>query len=198
MWFKRNVTGRELTPREQLFVRSLAGALDSLKPKQISADDSILVCEGEPVLIAIVPHMHLAGLSIINTLTPSEIVVSFAQIGGLEYHDDLDMGFVVGRIAARTPVESWLEEAADCFREQLGRPIRLVITRTRTRVRVQYDLVMKDGKRRRIGTAGWLPWAMLGKKRTEYHDIRFTDALPPPVAYPPEVGSWLAWRTTVS
>lgn len=106
-WFTMDFTGRALSLPEHTFVKALAEMLARVRPTQVLPADTNLTGEGVNCLIAIIPHAFLAGVSIAVWLEAEEIIVMWAQIDDLRFHDDIDDGFWVHRFCKEEPLEAW-------------------------------------------------------------------------------------------
>lgn len=91
-WFRHDVSGRRLAHREETFVRSVCDVLGDLRPAQLIPSHTILTAEGVELLILILPHRHLDGVSIVVDFGSRRGSVSWARIETLSAHDDLDVG----------------------------------------------------------------------------------------------------------
>jgi hypothetical protein len=199
-WFSADFTLRELSVDERDLVRALAAMLDRVRPSQVAPANTNLTAEGPDCLIAIIPHSLLAGLSIVVWEDLKALSVSWAQIGDLSWHDDLDLGHWVERFRKRDSVETWHREAVRCVEEQLHRPIDLEVSRSAGTAEpyAEFFLSAKE-KRIRIGAAGrrmLLPYRILAPdSHSERHAVRFTDGDSPPIAHPVDIASWYAYQT---
>jgi hypothetical protein len=59
--------------------------------------------EGESVGIVLIPHRDLAGLSLVVWMDPRSADISWAVVSSLHYHDQIDQGKSVERIARSDP-----------------------------------------------------------------------------------------------
>ena len=194
-WFATTSTGRALSASEREFM-ALAAMLDRVRPAQVAPADTMLTGEGPDRLIAIIPHCRLAGVSIVVWHDPDSISVSWAQIGDLKYHDDLDLGFWVGRFARAAPEP--ISQAVQCVEQQLTRPIQVVATygRDATRpIKVDFRLCDDSGVIKRIGgTRSGSFWSRIltRTQRAKECVVRFIDAETPPLLNRVNVHQWMS------
>jgi hypothetical protein len=198
-WFTADFTGRALSVPEQAFVKALTEMLDRVRPAQVLPADTNLTAEGVECLIAIIPHAFLAGVSIIIWLEPDEIIVMWAQVHGLKYHDDIDDADWVHRFFKKEPLEAWHAEAVHCVEEQLSRPIQVVATYGRgdaEPMKVKFFLSKEGQASERIGSKIRVPlWSRVlsWPRRTDRYTVRFTDRDRPRGACPVNVADWYAF-----
>ena len=193
-WFATTSTGRALSASERELVMALAAMLDRVRPAQVAPADTMLTGEGPDRLIAIIPHCRLAGVSIVVWHDPDSISVSWAQIGDLKYHDDLDLGFWVGRFARAAPEP--ISQAVQCVEQQLTRPIHVVATYGRdatTPIKVDFRLSDKSGVIKRIGgtrSASFWSTILTRTQRAKEYVVRFTDPETPQLLHRVNVHQW--------
>lgn len=201
-WLLRDYTARSLAPLESLWVTKLRASLQELRPDQIDPDETAVTAEGEGCLICLLPHRSLGGLSIVVTLVeqklwfrraPTKLFVSWAQIGDLTYHDDLDLAVGTTVVALAEPLESSLEEALAAVREELGRPVVV-----RVWGGAGECFLRLDGRLQRVASLGSCVQRALGRLRGRPADfeIRFTDAVAPPITQPSNALAWFPYAAS--
>ncbi|HWB29208.1 MAG TPA: hypothetical protein VG736_01805 [Vicinamibacterales bacterium] len=196
-WWTRNHAGRALAASELAFLGALSSMLDTLAPPQVDPALCAITVRGASALIALIPHRHLGGLTLVATMAERFVAVSWTSISDLDVHDDLDL-------TREVYLYTRDEEGSDAamrraavrgVREQLGRPIVLRLRSTRRGVPLSASCWLRsaDGELRRI--ARLPPRASLFDRlrqrgvRSEI-EIRFTDRQPPPYAVPSFAGAW--------
>jgi hypothetical protein len=196
-WWTRNYAARELTAAEADFLRALASMLDDLAPPPVDPALCAITARGASALIALIPHRHLGGLTLVATMAERFVAVSWTSISDLDVHDDLDL---TREVYLYTRDEEGSDgamrrAAVRAVREQLARPIVLRLRSTRRGQPLSASCWLRnaDGELRRI--ARLPPRASLFDRlrqrgvRPEI-EIRFTDRQPPPYAVPSFAGAW--------
>jgi len=193
-WFTRDHTGRVLAGYEREFLAALVELLDELGAPQIDESETALTGEGSHCLIVLIPHRALGGVSIVVWLDAKEAQVIWAQVGGLEYHDDLDLGILVGSFRFKSFRSQLLDfsPALDCIRSQITGPVTLrCFGNERASILIRDDKgklrevgeISKRGQRDAIGPAAPVREAI----------IHLTDSEAPPVTAPSGVDEWFNW-----
>jgi hypothetical protein len=152
-----------------------------------------MVSQAEPgILYAIIPHAGLSGVSIAARVCSEELVLLWAQIGGLGDHDDLKLGVAAGSFK----LGGGLAEAAAALEAELRRPIEVRAfyrDKDAELAKLEYWIEL-DGKLVRVGSLLcdrvrcwnlYLPW------RVEKHAATFMDASPLSVSAPSGAQRWL-------
>lgn len=96
--------------------------LDSRQSRNVDRAAVTVTGEGPEVEIVIVPHRDLGGVSLVVWNDSRATELRWAQIGSLEYHDDIDLGIAVARVEHQGEWKPGLREE---LRRELRRPISL-------------------------------------------------------------------------
>jgi hypothetical protein len=87
-------------------IASVRHVLDMRSPQMVDPAETFITGEGVDVCLLVIPHRWLGGVSLIVRSDPPEIDLLWAGVTDLSYHDQLDLGYVVGRwpAAPETPL----------------------------------------------------------------------------------------------
>lgn len=200
-WWTRNHVGRGLTDTEWQFLGDAALMLEDLQPRQVDPALCAVTGEGSSVLIVLIPHQSLGGLTLAVTVTERFATVSWASIHDLATHDDLDLTREV-YLFNRDGVDqdAWRSAIAG-LREQLSRRFILRVKSTSGGIPLSAGCYLPgaDGSLRRIAR---LPPRMRWIKRfwrwgrTSDHELSFLDVSPPPYAVPSGAAAWFRERAS--
>lgn len=183
-WFTNGYPLADPDERQRLFLATLVAMLDRVRPHQVDPAETTLTNQGPSSLIAIIPHRGMAGLSIVARLDIDVIAVCWDQIGPYFDHDDDLMGFHVASFAEDADsFETRCQNAVECVRQQLDRPIEMQLTYAQRKtepIRVEYRLAGEGSATVRVALVRtWFPW-LYGRRRRETCIARFTDDHAPP------------------
>jgi hypothetical protein len=193
-WFTRDHTGRVLAGYERQFLAALVDLLDELGAPQIDESETALTGEGSHVLIVLIPHRALGGVSIVVWLDANGAQVTWAQVSCLETHDSLDLGILVGRFRFRSFRSKVVDfsPALDCIRSQITGPVTLrCFGDERASILIRDD----KGKLREVGEISKRvqPDVIGPVAPVREAIIYLTDSEPPPVTAPSGVDEWFNW-----
>ena len=118
-WFSKNFD-RPIYEYEQELFAEVIKILDKESPEQVNPDDTIITGEGPEVLILIIPHKCLDGLSLVIWYEESHVSLRWCHLGNLKYHDDIDLGIVTHYFGK---YKNWLDKFSVCLRGELNRTI---------------------------------------------------------------------------
>ena len=200
-WF--NVSHRELSSDETELVEALVKLLDELKPQRINPGDTLVTDKGENLLILVMPHLDLAGLSLVleyyreldrrAKVIKRSVGLIWAQINTLISHDDIDKGHFVGLWdVASPPAGRWVGPLRG-MRKELSRRVELrAITEQKTSKlrRIKYYL---EGTGKPVGTHDLIrtsSWFPLVRTRIDVSSCSFMDPEPPMYSFRPDVTRW--------
>jgi hypothetical protein len=96
--------------------------LEEQRPENVDTSAVTVTGEGDKVKIVIVPHRDLGGVSLVLWTDENGTQLSWAGVGDLSTHDDIDLGAFVTRILHEG---SWTARLRDALADELRRPIRL-------------------------------------------------------------------------
>lgn len=187
-WLRRDYTGYTRTPLEAAWLGELRRVLKEVQPPQVAPAETALTSEGPGLLIALIPHRSLGGLTIVVTLRDAPIVrpgergvlIGWAQVGDLAYHDELDDAVSVAEIALSDPPDASFEEASEALRRELSRPLVLRIWSSGPA-----ECYLWDGGPVVARLGSWPRWPRrkpaLGRDEYADAEVSFTDPHPPPI-----------------
>jgi len=118
-WFKQGI-GRPVYEHEQEFFTKVVEIFDKECPSQVNPLDTFLTGEGNPVLILIIPHHCLDGVSLVLWHEENHISIRWSHIGNLSTHDAIDFGIITHYIGKHP---DWLNELSECLRGEFNREI---------------------------------------------------------------------------
>ena len=205
-YFECNRVERPLRDVEQQLVAHLRDALAQCSPEQMDAQMTALTSEGDSILIAIMPHCALDGISLCLWFDDWGVQLFWAHVGGLaQNHDTLDCGKPAREIRA-TPSGTWLRDVINGVKEELRRELEVVVRHTGDVTHpFQWEcFALLEQHRRRIGGVGvpvpstfaWLRrlWPKGDAERSAqeaYTEVRLTTSLCAtsvlPFKYPPRL-----------
>ena len=200
-WF--SVSHRELSSDETELVEALVKLLDELKPQRIDPGDTLVTDKGENILILVMPHLDLAGLSLVleyyreldkrAKVIKSSVGLIWAQIHTLISHDDIDKGHLVGLWDVVSPPAGHWVGPLRGMRKELSRrvEIRAIIEQKTSKLRrIKYYL---EGIGKPVGTHDLIrtrSWSPLVRTRIDVSSCSFMDPEPPTYSFPPDVTRW--------
>jgi len=167
----------------------LSELLSEVRPAQIDETETALTAERD-VLIVLLPHRTLGGISIVVWLTDKHGGVVLAQVGGLGLnHDSLDLGVGVAVMELDRSRPNFAPLLAR-VRQQLFNPLTV-----RLYGENQATVWVRDGRDvlRRVGAIGEPPgWFERTFRRPppDEVEIRFVDSELPPVTEASGVNEW--------
>ena len=144
-WFSEKFD-RPIYEYEQELFAEVIKILDEESPEQVNPDETIITGEGPPVLILIIPHKCLDGVSLVIWNEREYVSLRWCHLGNLKYHDAIDLGLVTHFIKK---YNNWLNEFAACLREELNRSIlvRYIISVNSIKpYRIKYYIKLNDEK----------------------------------------------------
>jgi hypothetical protein len=109
--------------------------LDDHQPMNLNRDAITVTAEGPAVGIVLLPHQDLGGYSLVLWVDDRHVMLAWAGVTDLKYHDDIDLGREVLRIDRRTSAGD--DAIAAAMASEFSRPIRVIIRQTRIRRRWQ-------------------------------------------------------------
>jgi hypothetical protein len=109
--------------------------LDDHQPMNLNRDAITVTAEGPAVGIVLLPHQDLGGYSLVLRVDDRHVMLVWAGVTDLKYHDDIDLGREVLRIDRRTSAGN--DAIAAAMASEFSRPIRVISRQTRIRRRWQ-------------------------------------------------------------
>lgn len=154
VYFERNIADRALHEAEGWFVAHLKSALVNLRPGQLDAPSSLITSEGDDVLILVMPHRALGGLSLVAWLDGKALQILWGQVAFVDCsHDDLDRAQLAATFP-RSRDQAWIARGVECIRHELNRRIEVVASYgndTKMPILVETFACLHNKKRTQIG-----------------------------------------------
>ena len=109
--------------------------VDDHQPMNLNRDAITVTAEGPAVGIVLLPHQDLGGYSLVLWVDDRHVMLVWAGVTDLKYHDDIDLGREVLRIDRGTSAGD--DAIAAAMASEFSRPIRVILRKTRIRRRWQ-------------------------------------------------------------
>lgn len=118
-WLKKDFNRPIYEHEKELFTKFVE-VLENECPEQVNPSDIFLTGEGPRILILIIPHKCLDGVSLVIWHDKYEVSFMWSQLGNLHGHEALEEGVVTNYVEKR---EGWSKEFSECLKCELNRLI---------------------------------------------------------------------------